>query len=189
MQKPVQSSVPIHPILAERWSPRSFKSDSKISNADLYGMLEAGRWAPSTGNSQPWRFLIAHQAESRFQLIAETLNPFNKEWAPSAALFILVCAILEAPDGTPRPTALVDVGLSIGFLIIEAHHRGLGIHPMSNFDHDLLKRNCDLSEDLDPIVVLAIGVSDEPSALPSERLKEMELAPRQRLSLNELIIP
>jgi nitroreductase len=188
MRKPAQSSLPIHPVLAERWSPRSFKKEVQISSDDVLSIIEAARWAPSTGNSQPWRFLIAHKGQSRFALIAKALDPFNKEWAPEASLFILACVISVNADGTSRPTALVDVGLSLGFLTVEAHHRGLGVHIMSNFDHELVRKNCDLAEDLQPIVILAIGVADDATFLPSERLQELEVAPRQRVPLSELII-
>jgi len=46
----------IDPLFLERWSPRAF-SDDEISEAELLSLFEAARWAPSSYNSQPWRFI------------------------------------------------------------------------------------------------------------------------------------
>ena len=54
-RKPADTSVDIHPVLAERWSPRAFESNVKLGTEDLTAILEAGRWAPSSNNGQPWR--------------------------------------------------------------------------------------------------------------------------------------
>src|SRR5262249_49626444 len=51
---------PIDPLFLERWSPRAF-TDAPICERDLLTLLEAARWAPSSFNSQPWRFLYARR--------------------------------------------------------------------------------------------------------------------------------
>ncbi|MGA1689896.1 MAG: nitroreductase family protein, partial [Candidatus Nanopelagicaceae bacterium] len=43
----------MHPLLQERWSPRSFDENIRISSEDLLAILEAGRWSPSSNNFQP----------------------------------------------------------------------------------------------------------------------------------------
>jgi nitroreductase len=49
---------PIHDLLAHRWSPRAF-SDRPVESGKLLSLFEAARWAPSSANEQPWRFVIA----------------------------------------------------------------------------------------------------------------------------------
>ena len=63
MRKTARTAVPVHPLLAERWSPRGFDRDLLVSDEDVTALLEAARWAPSAGNSQPWRFLVARRGE------------------------------------------------------------------------------------------------------------------------------
>ena len=88
MKKRAESVVELNPILAERWSPRSFDSKHEISSEDLTGILEAARWSPSASNIQPWRFLIARRGEVTFDQISKTLSGFNAVWAPNASLYL-----------------------------------------------------------------------------------------------------
>ena len=91
MRKPVETSEPIHPVLAERWSPRSFEHGVDLSHSDITALLEAARWAPSANNLQPWKFIVAKHGDERFAAITASLAGFNKEWAPNASAFIVAC--------------------------------------------------------------------------------------------------
>src|SRR6476659_10007934 len=48
---------PLHPLLAQRWSPTMFDESHEAQAVEVESLLEAARWAPSAGNSQPWAFL------------------------------------------------------------------------------------------------------------------------------------
>lgn len=52
MRKPAETSVPVAPTIAERWSPRAYDETAVITDAQLTALLEAARWAPSFGNTQ-----------------------------------------------------------------------------------------------------------------------------------------
>ena len=52
---------PITPLLAQRWSPYGF-ADQEVATPDLLALLEAARWAPSSYNEQPWRYLLARRS-------------------------------------------------------------------------------------------------------------------------------
>ena len=81
IKKP-ETAVEIHPLIAERWSPRSFDDTAPISDGDILAMLEAARWAPSANNSQPWRFAVVRREDADFADVIDALAGFNKEWAP-----------------------------------------------------------------------------------------------------------
>jgi len=88
MNKRADSSVSLHPLIADRWSPRAFDEKATISAEDLTAIFEAARWAPSAFNAQPWKFILGLRGDENFKLISSVLIPFNQEWATkSSALF------------------------------------------------------------------------------------------------------
>ena len=108
MLKPAESSVALSPLIANRWSPRSFDAVAEISDTDIAAILEAGRWSPSTSNQQPWRFIVAKRGDSHFENLTKNFAGFNATWAPSASALILVVAVTTNEDGSVRPFALPD---------------------------------------------------------------------------------
>jgi nitroreductase len=188
MKKKANTSVEIHPLISERWSPRSFDATAQISVPDLTGLIEAARWAPSSMNSQPWRFVIARRGDQHFAQLTETMAGFNKIWAPKASAFILVLADTTNPDGTPRIAALYDAGLAASLLTVEAHHRGLAVHQIGGFDHAAAMQAFNLPANLTPIVILAIGTQAAADQLTDALLVEREIADRVRKPIEELIV-
>lgn len=82
------SAEGVLPLILERWSPRSF-ADRDVSAADLRTIFEAGRWAPSSYNEQPWRFFVGHRNSQTYKKILDALVPFNQDWARGAPVLIL----------------------------------------------------------------------------------------------------
>src|ERR1700684_1840808 len=76
------------PLFHARWSPRSF-SDREVAPADLAKVFEAARWAASSYNEQPWRFLVGTRNTEPYNKILDSLMPFNQAWAGSAPVLIL----------------------------------------------------------------------------------------------------
>src|SRR5438128_2132056 len=76
------------PVILQRWSPRAF-ADRDVSPADLRKVFEAARWAPSSYNEQPWRFIVGTRNSSAYRKIGESLMPFNQAWALGAPVLIL----------------------------------------------------------------------------------------------------
>jgi len=188
MKKRAESSVDLHPVLAERWSPRSYDSDAVLPEEDVIALLEAARWAPSANNGQPWRFIVARRGDQHFRALQETLSGFNKVWAPNASLFIVVSTKTTTDDGQPRTSAMYDAGLAAGLLTVEAHHRGYVVHQIGGFDRDVVQKEFALATDIAPIVILAIGKQASVDSLSDETLKGRESAPRTRLPLSELVL-
>ena len=188
MKKKAESSVELIPVLADRWSPRSFDNSYEVSKEDLTGILEAARWSPSANNFQPWKFLVAKRGDTNFEKISKTLTGFNATWAPSASLFILVAAQTTNEDGTARPYALYDCGIASANATTEAHHRGLAVHQIAGFDKDLIAKEFNFPFGLRPLTILVIGKQAKAESLIDETLRERESSARTRLPLEELII-
>jgi nitroreductase len=187
MRKTASTTVPVHPLLAERWSPRGFDRGHRIGDDHVSALLEAARWAPSAGNSQPWRFLVARRGEQAHGQLFAALNPGNQAWAGAASALVLVAARTAADDGTPQPWALYDTGQAVSALVTQAQAHGLAVHQIGGFDSDAVRAEFGLDQTLTPVVVVAVGRADPDAELPG-LLAAREAAPRTRRPLSDLLL-
>src|SRR5690242_5585809 len=142
--KSATTAAPLHPILAERWSPRGFDARHELTAEQITAILEAARWAPSASNSQPWRFGVALRGSDAFEAILGSLAPRNQAWAHAASGLLVVAAETVNSDGSPSRWAAYDTGQSVAHLTMQAEHEGLAVHQMGGFDRDRLKTLLDL---------------------------------------------
>jgi nitroreductase len=182
-----ETSTPVNEIIATRRSPRSFNAEAVISNEDLRAILEAARWAPSAFNGQPWRYFVGKRGDEVFGQILSSLGEFNQKWAVNASALILVASKTVKGDGSPHGDYQYDCGLSVAQLTIEAHDRGLIVHQMTGFDKEKAAANVAIGDDLVSVVVVAVGTQDAPEKLAGP-LHEREIAKRERLPLNEIVV-
>ncbi|MGH9331045.1 MAG: nitroreductase family protein, partial [Vicinamibacterales bacterium] len=144
MRKPAATDYPILDVIRERWSPRAF-DDRPVDRADLLSLLEAARWAPSSFNEQPWRFVIAerHSDPAAFERVIGSLVESNQVWARLAPIVgYSVASMTWAKTGRPNRHAWHDVGLSMSRLLIEATSRGLFVHQMAGYDTQKAREAC-----------------------------------------------
>ena len=182
------SDHPIDPIFLERWSPRAFTGEP-IPEADLMTMLEAARWAPSSYNSQPWRFLWARRGTPHWDRFLDLLVPFNRGWAKdAAALIVLVSNSLMRPPGAekdvPSHSHSLDAGAASGYLALQANRMGWFVHGMVGFDMDRAFAELNVPVGHRVEAAYAIGRRGDPATLP-EGLRARE-APSDRRPLREL---
>lgn len=187
MSKIAITAAPISPLLAERWSPRSFDANHTISDSELTSLLEAARWAPSANNGQPWRFSVATRGTELHTAIVAGLTGWNASWAPAASALIVASAVRENADGAPYKTAHYDLGLAVSQLTIQAQALGLHVHTMGGFTHADIQTSLALDASLEPVVILAVGLGASADALEGA-LHEREVAPRTRLALDEIVL-
>lgn len=188
MQKPAETAVPIHPLLASRWSPRAYDETYQISETDLLAILEAGRWAPSSNNLQPWFFSIARHGDELFERIShEGLNGFNAAWAPRASAYLVISATTTTAEGEPYRPAPYDCGLAAMSMIFEAESRGITTHQIGGFNRETLPFILGLPETVTPQIVITLGKAASPEILEGGA-KDRETAPRQRKSLDEIVL-
>jgi nitroreductase len=176
------------PVIHHRWSPRSF-ADREVSPADLHKVFEAARWTASAYNEQPWRFLVGVRNSLTYKKIFGTLIGFNQGWAGSAPVLILGAASTKfSHNGTDNAYALYDLGASASYLTLQAAALGLTTHQMAGFDQAAARQAFDIPEDYALGSVIALGYQGEPAALGHEQMIAMEISPRERKPLNELVL-
>jgi nitroreductase len=112
---------PVHPLLAERRSPRAFARKT-VEPEILGSLLEAARWAPSCANEQPWSFIVAARDDKpEFERLLSCLIEFNLDWARHAPVLLLsVARMIFQSTGKPNRHAFHDVGQAIASLTVQA---------------------------------------------------------------------
>ena len=175
-------------MFLERWSPRAFNPEP-ISEADLLTMLEAGRWAASSYNSQPWRFIYARRDTPHWEKFLNLLVPFNQGWAKNAsALVILVSNSLMRPPGAekdvPSHSHSLDAGTASGYIMLQALKMGWYVHGMVGLDMDRAFAELAVPTGYRVESAYAIGKMGDKSSLP-EMLQGREV-PSPRVKLSEL---
>jgi nitroreductase len=154
----------------------------------LAKVFEAARWAASSGNGQPWKFLVGTRNSATHNKIYEALVDFNKEWAGHAPVLILGTALAVSPhSGKPNAYALYDLGAAASYLTLQAASQGLVAHQMGGFSHDTARRLLEIPDNYALGSVIALGYQGEPAALPTPTLVEREVAPRERKPTKDIV--
>jgi nitroreductase len=186
MEKPADTQYPIHDLLRQRWSPRAF-DDRPIEPEKLRSLFESARWAPSSNNRQPWRFLVATKEEkTEYDRLFNCLVEANQKSAYRAPVLMLTVAQLQFENGSPNRHALHDTGMAAENLVIQATALGLVAHQMAGFRIDQARADCKIPEGYEPVAMIAVGYPGDP-ALLSDRLRAREVQPRVRKPLTELV--
>ncbi len=181
------TETPIAPVLAERWSPRSFDPAYTIDDETVTSLLEAARWAPSGSNHQARRFIVGRRGTETFDKIASTLSAGNQRWAPRASLLVLAIRIDHDAEGTVHRHADYDTGQSIAHLQIQAANLGLASRQMGGFDPIRAAELFGLEAPYFVSTVTAVGKSGRLDDLDADTI-EREREPRERLPLSELVL-
>ena len=179
---------PIHDLIAERWSPYGFDPSRQVPKEEVLALFEAARWAASSYNEQPGRYIVAaHDEEEEFGQMLRCLVEANQAWAKNAAVLILgVVSTKFSRNDKPNKAAVHDLGLAAGNICIEATARGLSVHQMIGIRPEIARKAYGIPEAFEPYTALAIGYAADPSALP-DNLRERDTAPRQRRPLAEFV--
>lgn len=173
-------------VILHRWSPRAY-AERDVAPEDLKRVFEAARWAASSYNEQPWRFLVGHKGSETYTRIFDTLVPQNQSWAKSAPVLILSVAKKHfTHSGDQNLHAWHDVGAATATLGLQATALGLHAHSMAGFDHALAKSSFGIPDDHDTVAVTALGYLGDSATLP-DTLRKMEESPRQRKELKDIV--
>ena len=181
MENPFQNEVapirktnfPVHPWILSRWSPRAMTGEP-IDEKVLFSLFEAARWAPSSYNNQPWRFLYAKRGTPQWDLFFNLMIDFNKGWTKNAAVLALVLSRTHFEhNNKPCRTHSFDTGAAWMSMALEGASQGLVLHGMEGFDYDKARKDLEIPQEYVVEALIAIGKRAPPSSLPDE-LRERE---------------
>jgi nitroreductase len=172
-------------IFLNRWSPRAM-SGEEISEAELMGLFEAAKWAPSSFNNQPWRFLYTRRNSENWGLFFNLLAEFNQAWAKNAsALMVIISRKTFDHNGKPSRTHSFDTGAAWQNLALQGALKGLVVHGMQGFDYDKAREVLNVSDDYEVEAMVAVGMPGKVEELP-EKLREREF-PSTKKRLSEIV--
>jgi nitroreductase len=174
-------------IIQERWSPYAFSS-APVEEYKLKAMFEAAGYAPSCNNEQPWAFVFSTQDEKEiFNDYVGFLNDGNKVWAKNAyALVISMARNKFSHSGRPNRHAFHDTGMAVSNLLLQALTLDVYVHQMAGYSVEKVKDYFKLTDDIEPVAMMAVGYLGDGSSLTPELLKRDEKR-RPRRSVTEYV--
>ncbi len=184
--KLAQTQVPIHELLARRWSGRAFNPDTPVTRDQLITLLEAARWAPSCFGDEPWRYIVwdRHRDKSAWNNAFACLAEGNQKWVKHAPVLMLSLADTQfRKNGKPNRWGEHDTGAASENLCLQATALGLMAHQMGGFDVNKTRQTFAIPERYTPMAMIAVGHPTTAETLEAD-YREMELAPRRRQPLS-----
>ena len=186
-ERKAKTSVPIHDLLAQRWSPRAYDQSRRVSREHLAALLEAARWAPSCNGDEPWRYLIWEKASDPegWQKAFACLSENNKKWVKNVPVLMLSCAgSIFAHSGKPSRWGPHDTGAASVCLALQAEALGLVVHQMGGYDAEKARAAFAIPAEYTPMAMIAVGYKASPDVLDDET-KQKELRPRSRKPIDQ----
>jgi nitroreductase len=186
----------LHPLLAARWSPTTFDASYELAASEIEALLEAARWAPSAGNSQPWAFIVGQRGDATHARLVRYLARSSSAWAPAASLLIanLAHRYVEETNWEYSEFSLYDLGQAVAHLTVQAQALGLHVRQFRAFDRAGLTAEFAVPQHWEVTTMAAVGRAAATSAAPSgpkpSSPAEQAGAPsRQRRSIDDILWP
>jgi nitroreductase len=161
----------LHPLLRNRWSPRTWDPRHVVSEAQVDALLEAARWAPSAGNSQPWSFVVAPRGSDAHRRVVRHLARSSGAWAPDASLLVVnLCHLhVEGTDWEYSEFSAYDLGQAVAHMTLQAQAMGMAARQFRAFDRDAVTEEFGVAAHWQVMTMTAFGVVPAHDLEPRER--------------------
>jgi len=175
IEKETPTEYEIHNLIKQRWSPRCF-SEKPISEETVKSLLEAGRWAPSSSNQQPWRIIWGIKGSKTYDKIFDCLHEFNQGWAGNAQV-LWACAFKKDMQNGKKENfhGLHDLGLFMGNVCTQAQSMDIAVHQMAGIDFEKAKKDFNFPDNYHVATAAAFGYFGGNPDVLDDDLKEQEL--------------
>ncbi len=157
-------------IIKSRRSVRIFR-EAQVSDELIEKILEAGRWAPSGLNNQPWRFAII-----RDKLINDMFSKLTRYSRTVKGSQVLLAVFLDNSVSYDRTKDVQSAGACLQNMLLEAHSLGLGGVWLGEIlkNSEKIREMLGLRKDLELMAVIALGFpAESPKAGNRKELKEL----------------
>jgi nitroreductase len=186
----------LHPLLAARWSPTTFDASYELGAPETEALLEAARWAPSAGNSQPWAFIVGQRGDTTHTRLVRYLARSSGAWAPAASLLVanLAHRYVEGTDWEYSEFSLYDLGQAVAHMTVQAQALGLHVRQFRAFDRAGLAAEFAVPDHWEVATMAAVGRPGQANAArsapePRPPARRADAPSRQRRSVDDIIWP
>ena len=168
-------------LVKERYSVRKYLN-KPVQHEKIERCIEAARLAPSTCNSQPWRFIIVDDTELKEAIVRETygkvlsFNSFSKE-APVLIVVISERKNLSAKIAgimKKRDFSLIDIGIAAEHICLQAVEEGLGTCMLGWFDEGAIKKLLNIPRQKRIELIITLGYPDELVKKKSKKRRDID---------------
>jgi nitroreductase len=180
----------IHPLLAARFSPLAFDPTHEMSDTEVEVILEAARWAPSAGNSQPWAFIVGRRGDDTHARLIRHVAASASRWAPDASLLVgnVAHRYVEDTKWDYSEFSLYDLGQAVAHMTIEAQALGISARQFRAFDEPALQTEFAIPDHWQLSTVTAFGLAASTQA-DSAPTPYTAATPRARRTIDQLLWP
>ena len=154
-------------LLKSRRSIRRYRPDP-VPDELVEQLLEAGRWAPSASNRQPWHFVVVRD-KGILREVAQHAAYYFIRWAhvEEAPLLIVLCG--DAHNRIYRQFLHEDVGLAGSQIMLQAHALGLGTCWIGGLDRKAIAGVLRVPEHIEVVGLLTVGFPAEDPKPPDRK--------------------
>jgi nitroreductase len=168
-------------LFLNRWSPRAM-SGEEIDEATLFSLFEAAKWAPSSNNNQPWRFIYSRRNTKSWTTFFNLLDEGNQGWAKNAAVLIVVISKPTFDNGKNARTHTYDAGAAWENFALQGSLMGLVVHGMQGFDYDKAKEVLQVPNGYQVEAMIAVGKKGKKEDLPAYQQEREFPSPRKAIA-------
>lgn len=164
---------------------RNYKPDS-VPESDLKKIIEAGRWAPSSGNTQPLE-LVVKENEKGKKKIAKAAN--NQSFISEAPTVIVACANIprtqkEYGKRGKNMYIFQDTAAAIQNMLLKAYSLGYGSCWIGSFQNDEVEDIIDAPKKIKAVAIITMGIPEETPSPPKKRDRN-EITHRESFEKND----
>lgn len=176
------------PIIGKRWSPYRF-TPKTVEDEKLFRCLDAARWAASSYNEQPWRFIVAkRENEAEFQTALGCLLEANQQWAKNVGVLLLTAIRTTFElNNKPNRVALHDLGASAAHFALQAAEEGLQAHQMAGVNLSQVRLAYQIPDGFEPQTAIALGYVDTSEAPADDPLATRDAGERKRKPFEQFV--
>lgn len=174
----------LNDIFLKRNSPRAMSGEA-ITEEEMMTLFEAARWAPSSMNAQPWRFIYVLKGDPEFDKFLSFLFDANKIWCKNASVLIVTISNKNFDNGSPSTSHSFDAGAAWENLALQASTMGFVTHGLGGINYEMIKKELAISDNYNVEMMIAVGKPGKVEELP-EPLRERE-KPSDRKNLEEIV--
>jgi nitroreductase len=181
----------LHPLLSSRWSPARFDELAEVNSDEVDSILDAARWSPSAGNSQPWAFIVGQRGDATHARLVPHLARSSAPWASTASLLVanLTHRYVQDTDWEYSEFSLYDLGQAVAHMTVQAQSLGLATRQFRAFDRDGLTREFAVPQHWEVTTMSAFGRPASDSRRDQDAELGRERAPRIRRPSDRLLWP